>query len=142
MLASQLEHLEPQEVKEHNAMVCDEKQIISQLKKNEADADSANADTAIQMNSQFHEMVRSSQNDVGIQVFSEYSPEEWFLKYKHEKGKTRLIGARYIRLREMYEKVVKENAELNSAKANLLKKNSELRTTLNSVCTKIQISMK
>merc|ERR1719320_2204924 len=100
-------------------------------------------DVDTRMNLQFEEMVNASQNQGDTEVISEKSPEDWFLKYKHEKGKARYLAKRYNKLREKHknlkinhEKVKKDNAQL-LAKLKVLSSNlkdtmDKMNTVLNS----------
>ena len=92
--------------------------------------------------SQLEEIINSSQIAVSSETISENSPEEWFLKYKHQKAKTRLCAKKLSRARTELDNVREENSRLKSMNNDLLMNlravSSELQSTLDKTNSRIR----
>ena len=93
----------------------------------DAEFGNENPNTAVS-GSQIEDIIDASQQDVQIELISDRSPEEWFLKYKHQKGQLRFCGKKYValerkleRVQEDHKNVVEENILLRKVNENLTK---------------------
>ena len=84
--------------------------------------------------SHLEEIINALQIVVSIEIISENSPEEWFLKYKHQEAKTRLCAKKLSNARTELDTLREENSRLKSMNNDLLMNlravSSELRSTL------------
>ena len=111
----------------------------SEMSMESKDADCANVNPNDAVSgSQIEDIIDASQQDVQIELMTERTPEEWFLKYKHLKGQLRFSGKKYLALQRKLQRVEEQYKIAVENNINLKKENEILVKSLGMLSSDLQ----